>query len=136
MIQVEQISIDSHKIGLIHIESELTAATVDEFRKHLALLMGKNVRFFIMNMAKVDFVDSTGLGSIISIAKRVRDLQGDIKLAAMQPSSKKLIEVVRADRYFPDHATVEDALESLSAHLTPAPEKPPAPRRTPRMRRF
>lgn len=136
MIQVEQITIANHEIGIIHIEAELTAATVDEFRKQLALLMGKNVRFYIMNMEQVDFVDSTGLGSIISIAKRVRDLQGDIKLAAMQPNAKKLIEVVRADRYFPSHDSVDDALKSLTTGLTAASRHALPAGGSPRMRRF
>jgi anti-sigma B factor antagonist len=121
MIRVEVTEQDNHPVAMIHIEAELTAATVDEFRKKLALLMGKGVRFFILNMDKVDFVDSTGLGAIISITKRVRDLQGDIKLASMQPSAKKLIEVVRADRYFPAHDTVDDALEAINTRLGAKP---------------
>ena len=117
MIRVEVTTQENHQVAMIHIETELTAASVDEFRKQLALLMGKGVRFFILNMNQVDFVDSTGLGAIISITKRVRDLQGDIKLASMQPSAKKLIQVVRADRYFPAHDSVDDALESITNRL-------------------
>ena len=126
MIQVETIERDDHEISLVYIEGELTSVTADEFRKELSVLLSREVRFFVLNMEAVEFIDSTGLGSIIAITNRVRALEGDVKLAALQPAVQSLFKVVKADRYFPLHRTVDDAVRSLSARLSqPAPRIPP-----------
>jgi len=114
MIQVEIVVKEGFEIAIVHLLcTELTSATADKFRKKLALLMGKNVQYFIINLEQIEFIDSAGLGAIISITKRVRELRGDIKLASIQPAPKKLFKTIHADRYFPTHESVSDALNCL-----------------------
>lgn len=138
MIQVETIEGDDHVIGVLRIEGELTAVTVEEFRRELAILLGQGILYYVLDLEAVEFIDSSGLGSIITITKRVRDLEGDVKLAALQPATKKVLKITKSYRYFPSYLTVDDALRNLNEDLSnPKPlKKEDEPKMPSRFRRW
>jgi len=64
----------------------------------------------VIDMEGVSFVDSTGLGSVISALKQIRGSQGDLRLAAPNQQVRVVLELTTLDRVFPYYATVEEAL--------------------------
>ncbi len=64
----------------------------------------------VIDMEGVSFVDSTGLGSVISALKQVRGSQGELRLAAPNQQARLVLELTTLDRVFPYYATVEEAL--------------------------
>jgi anti-sigma B factor antagonist len=64
----------------------------------------------VIDMEGVSFVDSTGLGSVISALKQVRGNQGELRLAAPNQQARVVLELTTLDRVFPYYATVEEAL--------------------------
>ena len=67
----------------------------------------------VIDMEGVSFVDSTGLGSVISALKQVRGSQGELRLAAPNQQARVVLELTTLDRVFPYYATVEEALTGL-----------------------
>ena len=67
----------------------------------------------VIDMAGVSFVDSTGLGSVISALKQIRGSQGELRLAAPNQQVRVVLELTTLDRVFPYYATVEEALTGL-----------------------
>jgi len=64
----------------------------------------------VIDMEGVSFVDSTGLGSVISALKQVGGSQGEMRLAAPNQQARVVLELTTLDRVFPYYATVEEAL--------------------------
>jgi len=64
----------------------------------------------VIDMEGISFVDSTGLGSVISALKQIRGSQGDLRLAAPNQQARVVLELTTLDRVFPYYATVEEAL--------------------------
>jgi anti-sigma B factor antagonist len=64
----------------------------------------------VIDMQGVSFVDSTGLGSVISALKQIRSSQGELRLAAPNQQARVVLELTTLDRVFPYYATVEEAL--------------------------
>lgn len=64
----------------------------------------------VIDMEGVSFVDSTGLGSVISALKQIRGSQGELRLAAPNQQVRVVLELTTLDRVFPYYATVEEAL--------------------------
>src|SRR5438552_630431 len=64
----------------------------------------------VIDMEGVSFVDSTGLGAVISALKQIRGSQGDLRLAAPNQQARVVLELTTLDRVFPYFATVEEAL--------------------------
>jgi len=64
----------------------------------------------VIDMEGVSFVDSTGLGSVISALKQIRGSEGALRLAAPNQQVRVVLELTTLDRVFPYYATVEEAL--------------------------
>jgi len=64
----------------------------------------------VIDMEGVTFVDSTGLGSVIAALKRIRNRQGELRLAAPNQQVRVVLELTTLDKVFPYFATLEEAL--------------------------
>jgi anti-sigma B factor antagonist len=64
----------------------------------------------IIDLEGVSFVDSSGLGSVVTALKQVRSSKGDLRLAAPNQQVRVVLELTTLDRVFPYYATVEEAL--------------------------
>ena len=69
---------------------------VNEFRKKLLYLISNGEKKFIIDFSKCNFIDSTGLGVLISIHKKCIELNASFKLFAVNnPSVIKIFELTR-----------------------------------------
>src|SRR5260370_13983991 len=64
----------------------------------------------VIDMEGVTFVDSSGLGSVVSALNQVRTSKGDLSLAPPNQHVRAVLEPPALDRVFPYVSTVEDAL--------------------------
>jgi anti-sigma B factor antagonist len=92
---------------------ELDAFTVSQFRQTLAEL-ASNPRLLI-DMSKVPFVDSAGLGALIGGIRRARELGGDVAVACNRPTLTRLLKTTGFDRIVTVAETVDQAAASLLA---------------------
>ena len=87
-----------------------------EFRAALVQLIDQGHRHLIVDMSDVNFVDSSGLGALVSALKALKVLKGggDVRLANVQPPVVTLLEIIRLHRVFASYPTVEQAVQSFS----------------------
>lgn len=104
---------EENEIIFITITGELVLSTVvpmkDEIKNHL---QGADLRA-IVDLSGVDFVDSSGLGMLISWFKCVSEAKGRIVFAAITPYVKKIIKISKLDKIFLLADDVEQAKELL-----------------------
>lgn len=98
---------------LIIIDSEnLDAGNVARFKEmiqpHLAA-----PKLLILDLSRLDFVDSSGMGAMLSCLRTLQGRDGRLKLVGMGRRVQALFELLRMHRIFPIHATCADALASL-----------------------
>ena len=65
----------------------------------------------IIDLKEVRFIDSSGLGVLVSGFKNASTRQGSIKLSGLQTQVKSMFELTRLHRVFDIFATADDALE-------------------------
>ena len=53
-----------------------------------------------IDLAEVGFIDSAGLGVLIGVLKRIREVGGEIELVHVQPAPRKVIEITGLDELF------------------------------------
>jgi len=99
-------------VGVVTLTSPLSAASVDSFRDQFLRWWdgAQDIRNVVMDLAKVDFMDSSGLGSLIALLKRVTDRGGDLKLCCIQKKVRLVFEITRAHRVFEILDTVDEAV--------------------------
>lgn len=78
-------------------------------------LTDKECCAIVVDMSAVSFIDSTGYGTFISAMQTLRLRGGGgVHLAACQPSVARMLAVIRLNRVFTMHKSVEDAREVLT----------------------
>lgn len=97
------------------------AARVDievaaQFRTALLQLIEQGARSLVVDMSQVNFIDSSGLGALVSALKalKTKEGNGDIKLANVQPPVSALLEIIRLQRVFSSYGSVEQAVQSFT----------------------
>ena len=74
---------------------------------HEALTITPNL---IINLEQTTFLDSTGVGALVGLAKRAREAGGQLKLAAVPESVMKVLTMLRLNQFFEFIKRVEEGL--------------------------
>ena len=94
-------------------EVALDVKNVREFRD-TAHAMIQDKAQVVLDMTGVRFVDSSGLGALISCLRHVRGCQGDLKLCSMSKPVRSLFELTRMHRVFGIVETRDEAVRSFA----------------------
>jgi anti-anti-sigma factor len=93
---------------VVRLGGELDLYNAEEVRAALTQAIEGSPRRVVVDMAEVEFVDSTALGVLIEARSKLgRD---GLALAAPQLDTRRTLQVSGLDRHLPVHETVEDAL--------------------------
>jgi len=69
----------------------------------------------VLDFSKVDYISSVGLRVLMLAAKKVREQEGSIVVAALQPVVREIFEISRFNLVFQCFGTVREALGKVSA---------------------
>lgn len=85
-----------------------------EFRGMLLSLIDQGNRHLVVDLNDVTFIDSSGLGALVSALKTLKrgGGSGDVRLARVQAPVVSLLEIIRLNRVFTSYPSVEQAIES------------------------
>ncbi len=70
----------------------------------------------VINCSELEYIDSSGLGILVSGLKRALNLNGDLRLAEVMPKVAMMLELTRADKVFKIYPTVAEAISSFETH--------------------
>ncbi len=90
----------------------LDASNVRRFRDTIQPLL-KDQTKVVLNMSQLKFVDSSGLGALISCLRDLNGREGDLKLCEMTRSVRALFELMRMHRVFSIFETQDEAVASF-----------------------
>lgn len=95
---------------VVSVYGELDVATSPMLRERLIRLVSEGSSNLVLDLEGVDFLDSTGLGTIVSVLKRARTRGGDLRLVSTQARIHRLFEITGLDKAVPLRASVDDAI--------------------------
>ncbi|MEI6206163.1 MAG: STAS domain-containing protein [Desulfuromonadales bacterium] len=93
-------------------EERLDAHNSGDLKSEMNRLFEAGSCNLIIDLKEVRFIDSSGLGVLVSGFKNSSARQGSIKLSGLQTQVKSMFELTRLHRVFDIFTTVNDALES------------------------
>jgi anti-sigma B factor antagonist len=97
-------------IEVVDVEGEIDVYTAPRLRELLIDLVNKNNYQLVVNMEKVEFLDSTGLGVLVGGLKRVRAHDGSLDLVCTQERILKIFRITGLTKVFGIHNTVDEAI--------------------------
>ena len=87
-------------VQILKLEGRLDASSVKDVKEKVGSLKEENHIKIVVDMGGVDFIDSSGLGVLVSSLRTVNKLGGDVKISALQDQVRAIFELTRLHRVF------------------------------------
>ena len=114
MIHIEQrehTTPDGTKIIVLAPTGRLDITTAWQFRLKLQECISKLSRHIVVNLGQVNFIDSSGLTSLVAGMRDADKVKGSFRICNVHPEAKLVFEVTMMDSVFEIFETEEEALE-------------------------
>jgi anti-sigma B factor antagonist len=95
-------------------EERLDAHNSGELKAQMLKLFEEGKNNLVVDLQSVRFVDSSGLGALVSGFKNASSRNGSLKLSGLQLQVKSMFELTRLHRVFEIFTDVDEALASFS----------------------
>ena len=108
--------INSKEVGdicILEIEGEVDAEHSVHLKKAIVKAREDYAKNFILDLSRVSFIDSTGLGVLISLMRYLNEKGGRLKLAGLQEEVRSIFEITRLYKVFDLSPNAEAALRDM-----------------------
>ncbi|MFC1574951.1 STAS domain-containing protein [Gemmatimonadota bacterium] len=107
--QVEKVN----DVFVVDVEGQLIVGNRQELKQKVLEELEKGERKFVVDFEKTGYIDSSGLGVLVSLSKKIREKGGDLRLANLNEDLRTLFELTKLDTLFQIADSREAALEGL-----------------------
>jgi anti-sigma B factor antagonist len=97
-------------VSVVEVRGEVDVSTAPQLRQALMELAAEGRCEVVVALDGVEFLDSTGLGVLVSGLKRFRTMGGDLILVCTRPRILRVLELTRLDRAFAVHPDLAAAV--------------------------
>src|SRR5215813_10154388 len=118
------LNVKTRKVGGIVVVDMSGRLTIGEpvllLRETLRVQVNDGARQFVLNLGDVSYIDSSGLGELVSAYTTVRNKQGDVKLLNLTAKAKDLLQMTKLLTVFDVYDDESKAVSALKASRTSA----------------
>ena len=101
------------EIVVVDVEGQLIVGNRQELKQKVLESLEGGSRKFVVDFSTTGYIDSSGLGVLVSLSKKIREQGGELRLANLNDDLKTLFELTKLDTLFQISDTRERALESF-----------------------
>lgn len=106
----------TEKNDIVHIsvkEERMDAHNSGDLKEQMLQLFDEGKCSIIVDLGSVRFIDSSGLGALVSGFKNASAREGSLKLCCLQPQVRSMFELTRLHRVFEIFTTSDEAFDSF-----------------------
>lgn len=96
------------------LERRLDADSSRDFKEQLTEIIQQGESQILLNLAEVEFIDSSGLGTLLSLLRQL-GAQGNLMLCSVDENVMNLLRLTRLNRVFQIYADEAEAMATLAA---------------------
>lgn len=105
---------DNGKVVILMVKEErLDAHNSDQLKQELSRLFNEGKAGVVVDLKEVRFIDSSGLGALVSGFKNASARQASLKLSSLQSQVKSMFELTRLHRVFDIYQTIDEAIDAF-----------------------
>ena len=97
-------------VYILDLEGEIHLYNVQEFKNKVQELMDASNYNILINLEKVTYIDSSGIGALISTLSKLKKYHGSLKLVHVYASIKRVFELTKLTSFFEIYENEEDAI--------------------------
>src|SRR4051794_10970005 len=106
---------------VISIEGQLIAGNRQQLKEAVLPEIDRGARHFVIDFADTGYIDSAGLGVLVSLSKRIRESDGTLRLANLNEDLRTLFELTKLDTLFSFGGGGARSGSGVTADLAPKP---------------
>lgn len=104
---------DPAGVTVVTVEGQLIVANRQELKQLLQDALDRGARKFLLDFTPTAYIDSSGLGALVSINRKVREAGGELRLAGLNEDLRSLFELTKLDTLFTITGTPAEALSGF-----------------------
>lgn len=95
----------------VRLDGEVDVYTAPQLKEELVSLIQGGCTHVIVDLEHVGFIDSSGLGVLVSALRRAREKDGAVRIVCTRESILKIFRITGLDKVFPIFSDAEEAAE-------------------------
>jgi anti-sigma B factor antagonist len=99
--------------AILSLAGEVDVANAGRVRDAGLKLVSGGMKYLIVDLSATEYMDSTGLGTLVGLHKRLRESEGELIVAGSQPRVKRLFEITGLSQVFKIFDDVAAALKEV-----------------------
>ncbi len=100
-------------VTVLDVDGQLIVGNRQELKKAVLNELEKGERKFLVDFTNTGYIDSSGLGVLVSLSKKIREQDGELRLASLNEDLRTLFELTKLDTLFRIADSREEALEGF-----------------------
>lgn len=100
-------------VVLVRAEGQLIVGNRQELKNLITGGLEAGERRFVIDFSRTGYIDSSGLGALVTISKQVREQGGELRIAGLNDDLRALFELTKLDTLFAISTSAEQALSAF-----------------------
>jgi len=100
-------------VVVVRAEGQLIVGNRHELKELVARRLADGERRFVIDFSGTGYIDSSGLGALVTMARQAREQGGELRIAGLNDDLRALFELTKLDTLFAISDTAEQALASF-----------------------
>ena len=100
-------------ITVVEVTGQLTVGNRQQLKDKVLAELDRGARKVAVDFSETAYIDSSGLGVLVSLSKKLREHAGELKLTCLNEDLRILFELTKLDTLFRISDTLEDALKEF-----------------------
>lgn len=97
-------------VTVVRVEGQLVVGNRNELKELVQRLLDGGERKLVIDFSSTGYIDSSGLGALVGLNKKARELGGELRLAGLNDDLRSLFELTKLDTLFSIAGTPDQAL--------------------------
>ena len=104
---------DKRGVVVVGVDGQLIVGNRQDLKQKVLDAVESGARGFVIDFTRTGYIDSSGLGVLVSLSKKIREQGGELRLAGLNADLQTLFELTKLDTLFSITRTAEEALAAF-----------------------
>jgi len=100
-------------VVVLGVDGQLIVGNRHELKQKVLDALEQGERKFLIDFTSTGYIDSSGLGVLVSLSKKIREVGGELRLAGLNEDLRTLFELTKLDSLFAIADTADKALAAF-----------------------
>jgi len=100
-------------VTVVGVEGQLIVGNRQELKALIQQALESGHRKFLIDCTNTAYIDSSGLGALVTISKKIREAGGELRLAGLNDDLRSLFELTKLDSLFTIAPSMNEALQGF-----------------------